>query len=63
MIGVALHPWYLFGLRRPSPGAYGLYGRVNGKLQEDLWQGGPSSAPIPVVSLCQPTRPQKALQH
>ena len=37
--------------------------QVNGKLQEGLRQGGPSSAPIPVVSPCQPTPPQEALQH
>ena len=44
-------PGKLFGLRQPSPGVYGLYGRVNGKLQEVLCQGGPSrpaaSAPDP----------------
>ena len=47
MIGVALCPWYLFVLRRPSPGVYGLYGRVNGKLQEDLWPGGSFQCPHP----------------
>ena len=32
-------------------GVYRLYGRVNGEL-ECLHQGGPSSAPVPVVSPC-----------
>ena len=32
-------PWYLFGLRQST---HGLYGRVHGRLQEDLQQGGPS---------------------
>ena len=46
----------------------GVYCRVNGELQECLNQGGPSqpaaaSAPIPVVSPCQPTPPQEAPQH
>ena len=33
---VALSPWYLFGLGQPSPGAYGLDGKVKGKPQEGL---------------------------
>ena len=53
-------PWYLFGLRQST---HGLYGRVNGRLQEDLSQGGPSSTPVPVVSPFQPMPPQEALQH
>ena len=32
----------MFGLRQPSSGVHGLYGRVNGDLQEDLYQGGTS---------------------
>ena len=39
------------------------YGRVNGELQEGLHQGGPSSAPIPVVRPCWPTPPQETFQH
>ena len=44
-----------------SPGICGLYGRLNGELQETLCQGGPSSAPVPVVSPCRSTLPQEAL--
>ena len=40
-----------------QPGVYRLYGKVNGELQEGLYQGGPSSAPIPLVSPCQLTPP------
>ena len=32
-------PSELFGLLQPSPGIYGLHGRVNGDLQQDLHQG------------------------
>ena len=63
MGGVALPPWYLFGLRQPSPGISGLYGRFNGELQEGLCQEETSSDPVPVVSLCRPRPPQEALQH
>ena len=61
-MGVVLPSCLLFGLRRPSPGAYRLYGRVNGDLQEGLCQGGLSRtaaacAPIPLVSPCQPKPP------
>ena len=52
MGGVSIPSWQLFSLRWPSPGVYGLYGRINGELQEDVCQGRPSSAPIPVVSPC-----------
>ena len=43
-----------------------LYYRVNGEFLENLHQRGPSqtataSAPIPVVSLCQPKPPQFTL--
>ena len=66
MGGDALPPWF-FGLRWPSLGVYGLYGRVNGDLQEGLHQGGLSrtaaSAPVPVMSPCPPTPPQETLQH
>ena len=55
--GVALPPWYLFGLRQPSPGVYRLSGRVNGDVQEGLCHGGLSgsaaaSALIPVLGPC-----------
>ena len=59
MNGVVLPPCWLFGLKRPSSGVYGLYGRVNGNLQENL-QEAPSrtiaaSTPVPVTSHCLPT--------
>jgi len=47
MGGVALPPWYLFGLRQPNPGISGLYGRFNGELQEGLCQEETSSDPVP----------------
>ena len=61
-------PGSFFGLRRPSPLVFGLCGLVNGDLQEDLCQRGPSqtaaaSSPIPVVSPCQPTPPRETLQQ
>ena len=63
MGGVALPPWWLFGLRPHSPEVYSLYGGVNGEPQRGLLQGEPSSAPVPVASSCWPTLPQEALQH
>ena len=46
-----------------SPGIYGLYGRDNGDLQEELSQGtAAESALVPVASNCQPTPPQETLQ-
>ena len=67
MSGVVLPPWWLSGLRRPSPGVCELYGRVNTDFQEG-YQGRPSqtaaaSALVPVVNPCQPTPPQETLQH
>ena len=52
MDGVVLPSCKLFGLRWPCPGVFGLYGRVNGDLQEDLHHGASSrtavaNAPIP----------------
>ena len=48
-------PFLLFGLKKPRPGVCGLYGEVNGDLQEGLCLGGSSrtaaaSIPVPVVS-------------
>ena len=48
-------PVLLFGLKQARPGVCGLYGEVNGDLQECLCLGGSSrtaaaSIPIPVVS-------------
>ena len=34
-----------------QPEVCGLYGRVNGELQEAFCQGGPSGAPVPVATL------------
>ena len=53
----------LLGLRLPSLGVYRLYGKVDGELQGGLHQGGPFSAPVPMVSPCQPVPPQKVLQN
>ena len=36
----------------PLPSPLWFYGRVNGEFQEALCQGGPSSAPVPVVGRC-----------
>ena len=44
-MGLHSLPGSFFDLRRPNPQIYGLYGQVNGKLQEGLCQGGPSGAP------------------
>ena len=62
MDGVVLPPCLFFGLRRSSPWAYRLYGRVNGDLQEGLCQGRSSRtaaacASIPLVSPCQSKPP------
>ena len=62
MGGVALPPCWVFGLRWPSSGVCGLYGRVNGDLQEDLHQRVPSSiaaasVPVAEVSPCWPPPP------
>ena len=46
MDGGGLPTWWLFSLRRPSSGVYGLYGRVNSNLQEGFCQGGPSWTPV-----------------
>ena len=46
MSGGGLPTWWLFSLRRPSSGVYGLYGRVNSNLQEGFCQGGPSRTPV-----------------
>ena len=68
MDGVVLPSCKLFGLRWPSPGAFGLSGRVNGELQEHLHQEAPSrtaaaSAPIPKERHCRPIPPWGILQH
>ena len=68
MDGVVLPSCKLFGLRWPSPGVFGLYGRVNGDLQKDLHQGASSrtaiaNAPIPTERHCWPLPPQGILQH
>ena len=47
---------------------YGLYGRVNGDLQEGVHQAGLSQpaaaiAAVPVMIPCQTMHPQEALQH
>ena len=50
LIGVAAFPLcYIFGLRQSSPEVYGLCGRVNGDLQEDLSQGTPPELLLPVL--------------
>ena len=46
MSGGGLPTWWLFSLRRPSSGVYGLYGRVNSNLQEGFCQGSPSWTPV-----------------
>ena len=57
--------WWLFSLRRPSPGSMGSMVGLMGELQVGL-QGGSSwqdaaSAPVPALSTCWPTPPQKTL--
>ena len=44
-------------LRQPSPEVYRLFGRANGKLQEDLGQHAPprtaaASVPVPMTGHC-----------
>ena len=68
MGGAALPPWALFGLRDPALGSAGLYGKVNGDLQEGLCQGGTfpgccGQGPVPRLSSCWPAPAQEALQH
>ena len=46
MSGGGLPTWWLFSLRRPSSGVYGLCGRVNSNLQEGFCQGSPSWTPV-----------------
>ena len=65
MSGVVLPPCWLIGLKRPSSGVYGLYGRVIGNLQENLQQEAPSrtiaaSAPVSATSHCLPTPQRKS---
>ena len=60
--------WALFGLRDPALGSAGLYGKVNGNLQEGLCQGGTfpgccGQGPVPRLSSCWPAPAQEALQH
>ena len=53
MGGVALPPWYLFGLRWPSSGAYGLYSKVNVTPKRVYAKGDLPGLMLPVPpSLC-----------
>ena len=52
MGGISLPPWYLFALVNLALGSAGSVVGLMANSKRVLCQGGPSSAPIPVVSPC-----------